>query len=98
MRSLWAQVRKSARVLMLMDVSGSMSTDSGSGGRSKLDLAKTAATTALGQLVDTDQVGFWVFTTDLPTPTTITADLVDVGAAERRTGSRSPTRSPGSPR
>ena len=78
-RSLWADVRKSARVLVLMDVSGSMSSDSGSGGKSKLDLAKSAATTALGQLVDTDQVGFWVFTTDLPTPTTITADLVDVG-------------------
>jgi Ca-activated chloride channel family protein len=78
-RSLWAQVRKSARVLVVMDVSGSMSGDSGSGGKTKLDLAKTAATTALGQLVDTDQVGFWVFTTDLPTPTTITADLVDVG-------------------
>ncbi len=78
-RALWADVRKSARVLVLMDVSGSMSADSGSGGKSKLDLAKAAATTALGQLVDTDQVGFWVFTTDLPTPDTITADLVDVG-------------------
>ncbi len=78
-RSLWADVRKSARVLILMDVSGSMSADSGSGGKSKLDLAKSAATTALGQLVDTDEVGFWVFTTDLPTPNTITADLVDVG-------------------
>ncbi len=77
-RALWAEVRKSARVLVLMDVSGSMASDSGSGGKSKLDLAKSAATTGLGQLVDTDQVGFWVFTTDLPTPDTITADLVDV--------------------
>jgi len=78
-RALWAEVRKSARVLILMDVSGSMQSDSGSGGKSKLDLAKSAATTALGQLVDTDQVGFWVFTTDLPSPSTITLDLVDVG-------------------
>ena len=78
-RALWADVRKSAKVLILMDVSGSMSADSGSGGKTKLDLAKSAATTALGQLVDTDQVGFWVFTTDLPTPDTITAHLVDVG-------------------
>jgi len=78
-RSLWAEVRKSARVLILMDVSGSMASDSGSGGKSKLDLAKSAATTALGQLVDTDQVGFSIFTTDLPTPSTITADLVPVG-------------------
>jgi Ca-activated chloride channel family protein len=78
-RALWAEVRKSARVLILMDVSGSMQSDSGSGGKSKLDLAKSAATTALGPLVDTDQVGFWVFTTDLPSPSTITLDLVDVG-------------------
>ena len=77
-RSLWAEVRKPARILVVMDVSGSMSADSGSGGKSKLDLAKSAATTALGQLADTDQVGFWVFTTDLPTPDTITAQLVDV--------------------
>jgi Ca-activated chloride channel homolog len=77
-RALWAEVRKPARILVVMDVSGSMSADSGSGGKSKLDLAKSAATTALGQLADTDQVGFWVFTTDLPTPDTITAQLVDV--------------------
>jgi Ca-activated chloride channel family protein len=77
-RSLWAEVRKPARILLVIDVSGSMSADSGSGGKSKLDLAKSAATTALGQLADTDQVGFWVFTTDLPTPDTITAQLVDV--------------------
>ena len=67
-RALWAGVRKSARVLLVMDVSGSMSADSGSGGKSKLELAKSAAATALGQLVDTDQVGFWTFTTGLPTP------------------------------
>src|SRR6478752_2908644 len=53
-RALWAGVRKSARVLLVMDVSGSMSADSGSGGKSKLELAKSAAATALGQLVDTD--------------------------------------------
>ncbi len=78
-RSLWAEVRKSARVLVLMDVSGSMASDSGSGGKSKLDLAKSAATTALDQLVDTDQVGFWTFTSGLPTPTTITREMVAVG-------------------
>jgi Ca-activated chloride channel family protein len=78
-RALWAGVRKSARVLLVMDVSGSMSADSGSGGKSKLELAKSAASTALGQLVDTDQVGLWTFTTGLPTPTTITREWVDVG-------------------
>jgi Ca-activated chloride channel family protein len=78
-RALWAGVRKSARVLLVMDVSGSMGADSGSGGKSKLELAKSAAATALGQLVDTDQVGFWTFTTGLPTPTTITREWVGVG-------------------
>ncbi len=78
-RALWAQVRKSARVLMVMDVSGSMSADSGAGGKSKLDLAKSAAAKALDQLVDTDQVGLWTFTSQLPTPTTITREWVKVG-------------------
>jgi Ca-activated chloride channel family protein len=77
-RSLWEGVRKSARVLLVMDVSGSMAADSGSGGKSKLELAKSAASSALKQLVDTDRVGFWTFTTGLPTPTTITREWVDV--------------------
>lgn len=78
-RELWTQVRKPARVLVVMDVSGSMASESGYGSESKLELAKKAATSALTQLTDTDQMGLWAFTTDLPTPTTITADLVDVG-------------------
>lgn len=78
-RSLWADVRKSARVLVLMDVSGSMSSESGSDGRTKLDLAKSAATTALGQLVDTDEVGFSIFTTGLTGESSIAEDLVPVG-------------------
>lgn len=78
-RALWTQVRKPARVLVVMDVSGSMASESGYGSESKLDLAKKAATSALGQLTDTDQMGLWAFTTDLPTPDTITADLVGVG-------------------
>jgi len=77
-RALWAAVRKNARVLMVVDVSGSMGADSGVGGKSKLDLAKSAVVTGLGQLVDTDQVGLWTFTTQLPTPTTITQEWVDV--------------------
>jgi Ca-activated chloride channel family protein len=78
-RALWTQVRKPARVLVVMDVSGSMASESGYGSESKLELAKKAATSALTQLTDTDQMGLWAFTTDLPTPDTITADLVGVG-------------------
>ncbi|WP_395726495.1 extracellular solute-binding protein [Nakamurella sp.] len=78
-RQVWTQVRKPARVLVVMDVSGSMASESGYGSESKLELAKKAATSALSQLTDTDQMGLWAFTTDLPTPDTITADLVGVG-------------------
>ncbi len=82
-RELWTQVRKPARVLVVMDISGSMAGESGYGSESKLELAKKAATSALGQLTDTDQMGLWAFTTDLPTPDTITAHLVDVGPLEQ---------------
>ena len=66
-RSLWGDLRKRARVLILLDVSGSMGDDAGSSGQSKLDLAKAAAAGALGQLSDTDQVGLWTFTTNMST-------------------------------
>ena len=77
-RALWVQVRKSALVLLVMDVSGSMAADSGSGG-SKLEVAKSAAKTALGQLGDADQVGFWTFTSGMATPSKITQEWVPVG-------------------
>ena len=76
-RAVWSEVRKPARVLLLLDVSGSMAADSGNG-QSKLDLAKTAAAAALGQLVDRDQVGLWTFTTDMGTPSDITNELVPI--------------------
>jgi Ca-activated chloride channel family protein len=62
----WAVQRKSARVLMVMDVSGSMG-DPGNDetGETKLDLAKSAAVQALDQFKDDDEVGLWVFSTEL---------------------------------
>ncbi|MBA3605266.1 MAG: substrate-binding and VWA domain-containing protein [Actinomycetota bacterium] len=60
----WAQARKEARVLLVLDISGSMG-DIAGGGRTKLDLAQEAAVSALGQFKDTDEVGLWVFSTDL---------------------------------
>ncbi len=77
-RSLWAEVRKPARILLVLDVSGSMASDAGTG-QSKLDLAKTAAVKALGQLTDTDQVGLWTFTTQMATSSGITDERVPVG-------------------
>jgi Ca-activated chloride channel homolog len=61
----WAELRKEARVLLVLDVSGSMGEFAGSDNETKLDLAKAAATSALDEFKDTDQVGLWVFSTDL---------------------------------
>ena len=60
----WAEQRKTARVLLVLDVSGSMEEDAGDG-RSKLELAKQAAQESLGEFKDDDEVGLWVFTTDI---------------------------------
>lgn len=60
----WAQQRKDARVLLVLDVSGSMG-DLASDDGTKLDLAKEAAISALDDFKDTDEVGLWVFTTDM---------------------------------
>ena len=65
-RGAWDQLRKRARVLLLIDVSGSMDEPaSGATGPSKMELAKQAATTSLQQLTDTDEVGLWTFTDHL---------------------------------
>ncbi len=61
----WAELRKEARVLLVLDVSGSMGEFAGPDNETKLDLAKAAALSALDQFKDTDEVGLWVFSTDL---------------------------------
>ena len=61
----WAEQRKEARVLIVLDVSGSMGDPAGNGS-TKLDLAQQAAIDSLDQFKDTDEVGLWVFSTDLP--------------------------------
>ncbi len=64
-RSVWTQLRKPARVLMLLDVSGSMGEPVADAGATKLELAKRAAVRAMSQFAPTDEVGLWAFTTDL---------------------------------
>jgi Ca-activated chloride channel homolog len=61
--STWDSQRKRARVLLVMDISGSMSDLTGTG-RSKLDLAKQAAKQAIGLFAPDDQVGLWTFSTE----------------------------------
>ena len=60
-RSDWNRYRKRARLLMLIDVSGSMNSIVPGTDRTKLALAKTAALRALRQLGPDDDVGLWTF-------------------------------------
>ncbi|MEV4376109.1 substrate-binding and VWA domain-containing protein [Streptosporangium sp. NPDC049644] len=59
----WADLRKPANVLMVIDVSGSMGATVPGTGKSKLDLAKQAAINALPQFAAHDKVGLWMFST-----------------------------------
>jgi Ca-activated chloride channel family protein len=64
----WDDQRKKARVMMVLDVSGSMSDPADpddSGGPTKLDLAKDAAIRALDLFSPDDEVALRVFTTNL---------------------------------
>ncbi|MEU6198171.1 extracellular solute-binding protein [Streptomyces sp. NPDC047061] len=58
----WDELRKKARVLLVMDVSGSMNQSAG-GVQSRLEAAKKAAVNALGQFHPDDEVGLWAFST-----------------------------------
>ena len=60
----WTDLRKRARVLLVLDVSGSMGDSAGSSGASKLELAKSAAIQALGEFAKDDEVGLWIFSSD----------------------------------
>ncbi len=78
---LWGQQRKSARVLMVLDVSGSMGEPADKEGNTKLDLAKQAAIDSLGQFKADDQVGLRIFSTDISaSPPTDYVDLVPIGS------------------
>jgi Ca-activated chloride channel family protein len=59
----WEKLRKRARVLLVLDVSGSMGDDVGSQGQTKLELAKKAAASAVGQLAPDDLLSLWIFST-----------------------------------
>ncbi len=79
----WADQRKKARVLLVLDVSGSMgepADGSVATGPTKLDLAKEAAINALDDFSEDDEVGLRIFSTGLgPDGTDEYLDLVPVG-------------------
>lgn len=76
----WAEQRKPAKVMLLVDVSGSMGDPAGDTGETKLDLAKRAAIDALDQFKDEDDVALRIFSTDLAgSEPTDYVDLVPFG-------------------
>jgi Ca-activated chloride channel family protein len=79
-RSTWEQLRKPARILLVLDVSGSMGDPAGSSGSTKLELAQAAAVRALDQLAPRDQVGLWEFTTKLNATPNYRKELVPIDA------------------
>jgi Ca-activated chloride channel family protein len=69
-QALWNAQRKPARVLLVIDTSGSMGQDAGNG-QTKLELAQAAALKALDQFGPRDDVALWQFSTpiqDRPLP------------------------------
>jgi Ca-activated chloride channel homolog len=62
----WNRTRKKARVLLVVDVSGSMGDEADpDSGATKLDLAKRAALAALEEFNPEDEVGLRIFSTEL---------------------------------
>jgi len=74
-QSLWNEQRKGARVLLVIDSSGSMGEAAGNGS-SKLELAKAAALKALDQFGPKDDVALWSFSTPLEGDTKPYRELV----------------------
>lgn len=81
----WSDLRKRARVLLVIDVSGSMGEPVPDSGASKLELAKDAAIDSLKLFAPDDEVGLWVFTTDMAGGADY-AELIPIGAVGPRLG------------
>ncbi|MFI6501710.1 extracellular solute-binding protein [Nonomuraea typhae] len=57
----WAELRKPANVLLVIDTSGSMGSPVPETGKTKLELARQATVNALPQFGAADRVGLWMF-------------------------------------
>ena len=74
----WGEQRKAARVLIVIDVSGSMG-EQVLGDQRKMDLARQAAIEALDQFKPEDEVGLRIFTTNIsPEPPNDYRDLLPI--------------------
>jgi Ca-activated chloride channel family protein len=60
-RDRWPDYRKRARMLIVMDVSGSMDNRAPLSTKTKLELARSAALEAIDQLDPNDEVGLWAY-------------------------------------
>jgi Ca-activated chloride channel homolog len=63
----WSAVTLEARMLTVIDVSGSMRQDAGQG-RTRIELARDAAVTALRLYPDSAKIGLWAFSVLLDAP------------------------------
>jgi Ca-activated chloride channel homolog len=76
----WSEQRKPAKVMLLVDVSGSMGDPAGDSSDTKLDLAKRAAIDALDQFKPEDDVSLRIFSTEISgSEPTDYVDLVPFG-------------------
>jgi Mg-chelatase subunit ChlD len=83
---VWAGFNLNARMLAVIDVSGSMAkVDPGTSG-SRMSLTRDGAAQGLGLLADPAELGLWVFSTRM-TPTTDYQQIIDVGRLGEQIGS-----------
>lgn len=73
----WSAVTLEARMLTVIDVSGSMDQDAGQG-RTRVELARDASVAALRLYPDSAEIGLWAFSVLLDPPSDWTS-LVDIG-------------------
>lgn len=73
----WSAVTLEARMLVVIDVSGSMDQDAGQG-RTRIELARDASVAALRLYPDSAKIGLWAFSVLLDPPSDWTV-LVDIG-------------------
>lgn len=75
----WDTLRKRARVLLVLDTSGSMGNPAGGTGSSKLDLAKDAAVKVPGLMAKDDELGLWTFSTPINNDPQPYREVVPIG-------------------